>query len=146
MVEILAGEGIENAFMELGIEAYCHYKNHKMDMAVWEIPESDYQRMLEVPNTRWRPKWGWWRAAKHSIQMSPIAEMVINGENIEAWQNEKINHSEDIIEYNSLLEYFADEWGITDETPVMALATDLAALNYMKVSELFTKYQGGESL
>lgn len=166
IIEILAGNGIETAFKELGIEAKCTYKNPKSTYyEVWEI-EKDDMLMLEFVSN-WPKKYGWWRYSEGSNMGDVDYDFTIKGQPIIAWQNGVIEdlksdwehetkknkefynfNVEEYIEdnittdYTDLLEYFCNHCGCSVESNVCALAQDLAKANNMTVAQLFAKYQG----
>jgi len=46
------------------------------------------------------------------------------------------------LRFDNLLSYFSEEWGVSTEKNICALAVDLAKMNEMTMSELFEKYVG----
>ena len=167
LVEILAGDGIETAFKELGIEAKCTYKQTKTPhYEVWEIAEDDMFMMDLVSN--WPDRYGWWTYSEGSNMGSVNHDITINGKAVTAWmrdglmddlrrdweretkKNKEIydfdfaKYAEDNIftDYHNLLEYFCDHLGASKASNVFALAKDLAKYNKMTIAELFKTYQG----
>lgn len=137
LIEILAGDGIETAFKELGIEAKCTYKNLKETAyEVWEISEDDMWLMEYAPS--WPKRYGWWSYNEGRVLML--------GNPTELTVNKKTMYGgcyEDRIDYNSLQEYFnqsgigSDKW-----MPLYSQIKGLANQNKMTMAELFKTYQG----
>lgn len=168
-IEILAGGSIKVAFRELGIEATKTYhgskKEHYPSYQVWEIEKSDLQKMIDVVD--WPDNWGWWRSARGSNMGTACDFFTINGKELIAWdgdvrediqadwddepieEKEAFHYSYKEYEetrmphkYGSLLEYFCDEIGASQERNVCALAVDLARTNGMSMAQLFQTYEG----
>jgi hypothetical protein len=107
MVEILAGDGIENAFKDLGINARNTYKRampaddgmyHGEAYEVWELSSEDYERLCNISDDdeddeNWKEEWGWWRSAEGSNMGDVEDEFIINGQKIMAWRG---GHREDL--------------------------------------------------
>ena len=167
LIEILAGNGIETAFKELGVEAKCTYKQTKTPhYEVWEIAEDDMFMMDLVSN--WPDRYGWWTYSDSSNIGSVNHDITINGKTVTAWMRDGLmddlrrdweretkknkefydfdfaKYAEDNVftDYNNLLEYFCDHLGASTASNVFALAKDLANSNRMTVAELFKTYQG----
>lgn len=108
----------------------------------------------------------WWRYAQGSNLGKPTEFFTINGKPLCAWRNEYRVHDL-AIEYNELpaeekneyvdfdeycnvwlppkqhadiLDYFCEEFGVSTESNVCALATDVAKYNNMTVAEVFKNY------
>jgi len=160
MIEILAGDGIANAFNELGIDAKNTYKRvmpkddgnyHGEAYEVWELSNEDHERLCNIPEGDWKDEWGWWRSAEGSNMDNVSRRYNINHHYIMAWDDrhldwEKENKTLPVDdrwaeprEYKDLLEYFCEEIGASTERNVCALATDLARKNGITMGELFTK-------
>lgn len=163
MIEILAGNGIENAFKELGIEAKRTYDKHYA-YNVWEMSDDNFGKLCAAPDN-WPDTWGWWRSANGSNMGDVNHEYIINGKRITAWdgsfrealksdctccvdfqaglcEGTDEDKSECCFErtYPDILTYFCDEIGASVEGNVCALAVDLARQNGMKMAELFNQY------
>lgn len=81
MKEILAGGGIRNAFVYLGITAKQTYDGDPYE--VWELSDYDFNRLCvnENEDAIWEDDWGWWRYTKGSnIEHYPTHTFVINHE------------------------------------------------------------------
>lgn len=176
MIEIMGGN-LDKAFEELGIMATKTYQQTKGSEyqevhQVWELIESDFEKISNFSEDDWHDDWGWWRSAIGSNMCNPTTIIKINGEDIKAWyEEERFNeyikdylndimecnpnlnrgeeeqklikeYFEEELEYSNLLEYFCDELGASQPRNVCALAVDLAQMNNMKMSELFQNYQG----
>lgn len=154
MKEIL-GKKIDLAFKELGINAIKTYEE-KIDSdyktQVWEVDDEDFEKLCNIEDDDWKSEWGWWRHCLGSNMNHPLSEFSINKHKIIAWDGTsrmeaengktKMTNGGSPREYSSLLEYFCDEIGASQPRNVCALATDLARINNIKMSELFKKYQG----
>lgn len=95
-IEILGGDGIQNAFKELGINAKCTF--HRDDDAahdgalgyeVWEMSKSDYKKIENISDDDWNDDWGWWRFAKGSNMGTACSFFTVNGNEIIAWEGAK---------------------------------------------------------
>lgn len=107
----------------------------------------------------------WWRYAKGSNLGTPNEEFIIKDKPILAWRSEakvddfKIMWDEFSAEerseykdfedfcsvwipkrYNDVLEYFCEEFGVSTETNVCALVTDLAKYNNTSIADIFKNY------
>lgn len=140
MIEILAGDGIENAFLELGINAVKYYSHPTIDVGVWSIDDEGFGKLSRFPDKFWKKEWGWYRAAKKSVQMYDAEMITIRHNPILAW----VRNKDDIKNYESLTDYFWRVWGYDDVTNITSLAVDLAILNDMSLAQLFTFYQGDD--
>jgi hypothetical protein len=165
-MEILAGNGIQNAFKELGIKAKCAYKSsHEPYYEIWDVDKRDVKILEET--TEWLDEWGWWRGAKGSNLGTAADFFTVNGQFMigwngpsrddlrEQWRNEpdeeraSYNYSFTKYEeqmkprtYETLLEYMREEIGASMESNIIALAVDLARANGKTVSGLFKVYEG----
>ena len=134
-VEILAGDGIQNAFAELGINATMTYKSsHEPYYEIWELNKKDMKTLEEVPE--WPDEFGWWRFAKGSNMGTPAEFLTINGQFMIGWETDRSKDT-----YDSLLDYFCYGIGASLESNVIALAVDLARANGMSVARLFQTYE-----
>lgn len=166
MAEILAGNGINKAFKELGIDAKRTYKcSHEPYYEVWEVDKKDLKIMEEA--TEWPDVWGWYRGAKGSNLGTAADFFIVNGCFMIGWDGAKrdtlrdewgelpfeekaaYNHSykkyeEELMPrtYETLLEYMCNEIGASMESNVIALAVDLARANGKTVAKLFECYEG----
>ena len=140
MIEILAGDGIENAFLGLGINAFKCYSHPMINISVWQIDDEGLDKLNRFPDKLWKKDWGWYRYAKQSVQSHYVEFITINHNPILAW----IKNYDDISEYDSLTSYFWQVWGYDDITKITELSVDLAALNEMTLAQLFTFYQGDD--
>lgn len=138
MIEILGGDGIENAFLALGVTAFKYYNNYQADIAVWGVGEEGLRKLQRFPDRLWKKEWGWWRIAHVSITIYDTKLISIRGNSILAW----VRNSGDVREYDSLTEYFSCVCDCDDIDKVTSLAVDLAAINNMTLAKLFTYYQG----
>lgn len=165
-VEILGGNGLNNAFKELGIKATRTYRRaEKPHYEVWELSKEDLKKLEYT--MEWKDEWGWWRYAKGSNMGTPFDLFQVNGKELIAWGGAR---REDLIldwadepaeekaaynysfkeyektmcpyEYETLLTYMGEELGASVERNICALAVDLARANGMKMSELFKIYEG----
>lgn len=165
-IEILAGDGINRAFKELGIDAKCtYYGNDTCQYQVWEIDKSDLQTLEYT--VMWQDNYGWWRFAKGSNMGTACSFFEVNNHELIAWdgvrredlrydwddepddEKKSYNYSYKEYEefwkphkYQTLLEYFCDELGASTASNVCALAVDLARVNGLSMAELFKKFQG----
>lgn len=136
-VEILAGNGIQNAFAELGINATMTYRSsHEPYYEIWEVNKKDLRTLEEV--SEWDDNnWGWWRAAKGSNMGTAANFLTINGQFMIGWEADSGNDT-----YDSLLDYFYNGIGVGMESNIIALAVDLARANGMSVARLFQTFEG----
>ena len=56
-IEILGGEGIENAFSALNINYECTYSGKSF--SVYRISEVDSYKLDGIPDDKWEASWGW---------------------------------------------------------------------------------------
>ena len=165
-VEILGGNGLHNAFKELGIKATRTYRRaEKPHYEVWELSKEDLKKLEYT--MEWKDEWGWWRYAKGSNMGTPFDLFQVNGKELIAWggarredlildwadepaeEKEAYNYSfkeyEKTMcpyEYETLLTYMGEELGASVERNVCALAVDLARANGMTMAQLFKTYEG----
>lgn len=136
MAEILAGNGINNAFKDLGIKAKRTYKSsHAPYYEVWELDKRDLKVLEDT--SEWLDSWGWWRSAKGSNLGTAADFLTVNGQFMIGWESRSGNDT-----YDTLLGYFCDGIGASLESNIIALAVDLARANGMSVAKLFKTYEG----
>jgi len=162
LVEIMAS-GIEVALKELGIVGKMTYitKSEEIkylfgdSLEVWELSDEEFKKLCTVSDEDWKDEWGCWRQANGSNLGSVNHRYNINGHYIYAWdgvgredleiENRGLpvcdRYPPDLRKYESVTEYILNEIGTSTERNTCAIATDLAAQNMMKLSELFKKYQ-----
>ena len=165
-VEILGGNGLHNAFKELGIKATRTYRRaEKPHYEVWELSKEDLKKLEYT--MEWKDEWGWWRYAKGSNMGTPFDLFTVNGKELIAWDGPK---REDLRDdwadesneekaayhysfkeyeetqyphvYDNRLTYMGEELGASVERNVCALAVDLARANGMTMAQLFKTYEG----
>lgn len=165
-IELLAGNGFENALDELKIPAKCTYNGvNEPYYQVWEIDKEDMRILENV--IEWPDEWGWWRFAKGSNMGTACSIFEVNGHELIAWDGfrredlrdywsampleEKAPYSylfrvyeAELMpkKYDSLLEYFYSEVGASTETNICALAVHLARTNGMSMAKLLSTYEG----
>ena len=136
MAEILAGNGIQNAFNDLGIEAKMTYKsNHEPYYEVWEVNKKDLKMLEETP--MWYDAWGWYRNARGSNMSTPFEFLTVTGQFMIGWETQDGKDT-----YDSLLDYFYSGLGITQVEDICALSVDLGRANGKNMSGLFGLYEG----
>jgi hypothetical protein len=170
-IEIL-GNKLKKAFAKLGIKATKTYQAEDPEKwqdicQVWELDESEFEKLNSVEESQWKSSWGWWREGARSNFSYPKVDIIVNGEDIIGWYDEhkmelyiedyacdyahlcgEDAHEKlqedffDSLEFPDLLTYFCDHLGISTEGRVCALATQLAEINGITMGELFRKYQG----
>ena len=158
MKEIL-GNNLETVFDFFDFKAIKTYQNinDKTDFAqVWEMEDDTLENLNNIPDELWTDDFGWYRCAEGSNMGEINRRYKINNHYITAWdgvgreQQEEENkmlvvddrYDLNPRKYDNLLQYFCEEVGASTKKNVTALATDLAKQNNIKLSELFTKYQG----
>lgn len=139
-IEIIGGDEIEQAFKDLGVCYNTTYfyenKDKELSFGVYEISEDDFLNKLDsISEENWKDEWGWWRWSEGSNMGSVDKRFVINGHNINAW-NEGIS----ICRYDNLIDYLYNHVNISTETNICNLTVDLAKQNGLTLGELFNKY------
>ena len=124
MIEILGGNGLENAFYALQIPAKNTYKDSEYE--VWELIEEDFENLCNVAEEEWN---------------DPIHTFLINGKAMLGWYDEYglFDHIDD--EYFYLTDYLLKMFGISTEKNICSVSVGLAKLNNMTLSQLFEMYQ-----
>ena len=170
----LIGENMGVVFEKLNIpymQGYSGSIGYWPNFGVYKIPEQYYPKLCDMSDDEFEKEFpeSWWRYAEGSNMGTPNCEFIINGCQIDAWQNEwyvddlveeyntlpldeQLEYSSvaDYIaenyryEYSNLLEYLCDELGVSTERNVCALATDLAKYNEMSIAKLFGIYGGSK--
>lgn len=173
----LIGENMGVVFEKLNIpymQGYSGNIGYWPNFGVYKVLEQHFPKLCDIPDEEWAKEFpeSWWRYAKGSNMGTPNCEFVINGNKIDAWQNEwyvddlveeyrrlpideQIEYEADggveayiadnyRYEYSNLLEYLCDELGASTEKNVCALATDLAKYNEMSIAKLFMIYGGSK--
>lgn len=141
-IEILAGDGIEQAFKDLDIVfERTYFKVYDMEpleysLGVYELSEEDFKYKLDVvSDDDWKDEWGWWRQSEGS-NMGPIDDtLTINKHKIYAWYE-----GNGFRKYNSLIEYFNDHLNISSESNICHLSMDLAKRNNLTLGQLFSRF------
>lgn len=166
MVEILGGEGLSNAFADLGVPATKTAVSADGYWEVWELPESRFKELCKISDDDWKENWGWWRHAKGS-NLGPVERSyIIRGKSLEAWDGRVRQDwyaeyclpcedreefgcgamDEDICDcykertYPDLLNYINNEIGASTEKNVTAICIDLAKQNGMTLAALVSEY------
>lgn len=150
MREIL-GKVSPKAFEVLDVKAKLTFESASYE--VWEMSESEYQGLCAVPDKTWNDNWGWWRGANGSVMDNPTDTYTINGVEIIAFdgsrrvdnieENKTLEEDEQwIIDpkdgFSSLMSYFHHELELSQPRNVTAICIDIAKLNDIKLSELFS--------
>ena len=136
MAEILGGNGIQNAFKELGIESKMTYQMSKEPYyEIWELNRKDFKVLEEV--YEWPEEWGWWRHAKGSNMGIPYEFFTVNGEFMIGWETVDGKDT-----YDSLMDYFYNGLNAGLESSICALSVDLARANGKTIATLFETYEG----
>ena len=136
MAEILAGNGIQTAFKELGIKAKRTYKSsHEPFYEVWELDKKDLKILEDT--YEWPDNYGWYRYSKGSNMGTAASFLTINGQFMIGWESKSGNDT-----YDTLLGYFCDGIGAGQPRNIIALAVDIARANGMSVAKLFKTYEG----
>lgn len=168
------GENMGVVFEKLNIpymQGYSGNIGHWPNFGVYKVLEQDFSKLCDMPDDEFEKEFpeSWWRYAESSNMGTPNCEFVINGHQIDAWQNEwyvddlveeyyilpldeqlEYNSVEEYVDenyrykYSNLLEYMCDELGVSTEKNVCALATDLAKYNEMSIALLFKLYGGSK--
>ena len=171
------GENMGVVFEKLNIpymQGYSGNIGYWPNFGVYKVLEQYFPKLCDIPDEEWAKEFpeSWWRYADGSNMGTPNCEFIINGVQIDAWQNEY--YVEDLVEsyynldtheilayeldggveayiednyrykYDNLLEYFCDELGASTAKNVCALATDLAKYNEMSMALLFKLYGGSK--
>lgn len=132
--EILA-RGIDKAIDVLGICAQKTFDGRLHQ--VWEMSESEYNRLCDVPKDKWRDDWGYWRGSSGSnIDHAKVDQFVINGIVINAFDCGK---NDDRGVYKDIFEYACEETGASLLSNVTAVLMSVAKINNMRLSTLFEK-------
>lgn len=136
MAEILAGNGIENAFNDLGIEATMTYKSkNEPYYEIWELNRKDLKVLEET--IEWPDEYGWYRYAKGSNMGVPYEFFTVNNEFMIGWETRNGNDT-----YDTLMDYFHLGLSVGMESNICALAVDLARANGKTLATLFETYEG----
>ena len=99
-IEIFGGDGLENAFEALNINAKRTYRSsHEPYYEVWELDKKDFKLLEETPE--WDDSFGWYRFAKGSNMGSACDFFTVNGQFMIGWETQDGNDT-----YDSLLDYF----------------------------------------
>ena len=168
------GENMGVIFEKLNIpymQGYSGSIGYWQNFGVYKIFEQDFPKLCDIPDEEFEKQFpnSWWRYAEGSNMGTPNCEFIINGCQIDAWQNEwyvddlvneynrltpdeqlEYDGVEDYIaenytyEYPNLLDYLCNELGVSTEKNVCALATDLAKYNEMSMAQLFGIYGGSK--
>ena len=165
-IEILGGNGLRNAFKELGINATRTYRGiDNTHYEVWELSKDDFKKIEYT--SEWNDNWGWWRYAKGSNMGTPCSFFTINGRELIAWDGPTRDNLRDDWDnesneekkayhysfreyeeirmphvYDTLTEYMGNELGASTEKNICALAVDLARANGLTMAQLFKIYEG----
>ena len=141
MREILA-ENLDLAIKELGIVAQKTYQGNLYQ--VWEMVDSEYEKLMFVPEEDWKDEYGMWRGSEGSIMGNNLMDFKVNDKSLVGWERHTDDEDEDFCqrEYKTLLDYLCDEIGASTPKNVCALSVDLAKINHMSMGELFVTYQG----
>lgn len=147
MVEIYAGNMsrfFENSGIH-GVRTYYNEDKHGVVREVWEISEEDLDKMSDMSEEEFAEIAGddaWWRYATGSNMSEPWGKFVINGHRVKGWfakgEYGGVNRRD---HYDTLLDYFCNNIGVSQPRNVCALAVDMAKYNGMTMGELFTLLQ-----
>ena len=136
MEEILAGNGINNAFKELNIASKQTYQMRTDPyFEVWELNNKDLRVMQDA--IEWPEEFGWYRHARGSNMGIPFDFFTVKGEFMIGWSTEDGRDT-----YDSLMDYFYNGLSVGAPEDVCMLATDLAKANGKTMATLFKTYEG----
>ena len=170
-VEII-GENMNNIWGALGInpkETFSGSIGLWENFKVWELTDAEFNNLCEITDeqfVRWSEKGAWWRYSEGSVLGEPDVLFRINRDFLMAWEKfdrsylyeewqtlskrekRKYYDDEDYVElncphsYKDIITYLSEEVGVSTETNVCALVTDLAKYNKISLSELFIRFGG----
>lgn len=136
MAEILAGNGIRNAFHALNVDAQQTYKmSHEPYYEIWDINKKNLKVLEDAEE--WPDTFGYWRFAKGSNMGTPASFFTVNGQFMIGWETLDGNDT-----YNTLMDYFHKGLSVSMESNIIALAVDLGRANGKTVAQLFKTYEG----
>ena len=136
MAEILGGNGLYQAFKELGIKATRNYRrSEKPYYEVWELSKEDVKK-LEY-DTEWKDEWGWFCYSNGEHRGTAYDFLTINGVGVIAWQEDSKNDT-----FDCLTDYFKDCLGVTDRNEMCAYSVYLAKTNGWSLSDMWKKLEG----
>ena len=136
MAEIFGGDGLHNAFNDLGIDARMTYKSaHEPYYEVWDLNKHGLKILEETPE--WDETWGWFRHSKGSNNGTAADFFTVNGQFMIGWETRDGKDT-----YDSLTDYLNEGLGVYNETLICAYAVDLARTNGVSMGRLFEMYNG----
>lgn len=148
MREIFVSGDASKDFERLGIKPNLTYSyDDILQFKIYEVKDCEFETLCNEPNLEGTWEDCGWRHYEGSNMGIPKDEVIVNNKSLKCWYYNDIDEEEDDerFEYDNLLEYFCWHLGASTFTNVCSLATDLAKYNNIKISELFTDYQGNKS-
>lgn len=153
MVEVLGGnlsKYFENDNKE---DAFCTYKGERYE--VWEVCDALFAYMCDQVEDDFYKEAGteeaWWRCADGSNIKYGLDKVQINGHEIAVWNKTKGIYAEPNSyppdeSYKSLTSYLSTYIGASNAKNVCALSIDLAKYNGMKLADLYSVYEGKNTI
>lgn len=155
-MEIMGGY-LDEAIEELGIIAKktaetSNDKDYYTNYQVWELEESELQKLNDTPESEWKDGYGWYRSGE--ARKTEAKNFIVNGIPMIGFYNADTyfewDYDEDdnqiqvdkdrIISFTNISNYYFEYLGISTEYNFVYFSTALAKLNNMKLSEFVDTY------
>lgn len=155
----IIGQNLDLAFKELPVEAVKMYESKENEFGskyqVWELTESEYEKLEQVNDDSWKVEYGWWRNGGTNMDGSETLEFNINGNTMIGFKNEySWYHSEDYLSeldedeepslpsYSNFSDWFEEYMGLSKSENLTYFAHSLAKYNKMSKAEFLIKFEG----
>lgn len=149
IVEIV-GKELDIAFAELGIKATKTHqtpeREYKSEFQVWELPQSAYNKLIDIKDEDWKSNYGWWRTGRCIYEGEADVDYIINGQPMKGYASNAVyeDEGEEVFDtvFADFVDYMENAMDLTKNSNFVYFATSLATDNNMKISEFLKRYLG----
>ena len=131
-IELIAKGNVEKMLNAMNIDFTVSYKGE-----TYKVIEIEKNDVKSLTNMSLEDSKNWWYYSKGARTGSACDFFRINGHDLLGWA--KLQHKDN---YKTLMDYFNDELGISDDEDICDYAVSLAKTNGMSVAKLFKVCEG----
>lgn len=115
--------------------------SNRINYEVWEVSDELFKTISSLSEGEFTSLAGddaWWCSSEGSVLGYPDSKFLVNGKGLICWNRGLCSRNE----FTCLTEYLCDNIGASLPKNICACAVDLAKHNDLKLSELFSIYEG----
>ena len=138
----IIGSKLDLAFEELNIPATKTFNANDDSLQVWEIDDSEFNKLLIVSDDDWKVEYGWWRTGRSIYEGTADTEYTVNGNKMSGYTNDNVDeYSLDEYNYDSYSDWLSNVMSLSTEKNISIHAYSLASDNNMTLTEFMKTYQ-----